>query len=810
MRIGSLSRLTGEAMLVYQKTTNDIDPKRAAEVAEENGISVVLAQMLLHRGVKTQEQVRRFLHPSVEDFCDPMKLPDMDRAVKRIRKAITEQEYICVYGDYDVDGICATTLLLRCLRALGARVDYYIPSRHKQGYGMHADAVRQLHDEGVQLIVTVDNSINAVEEIAICAELGVDVVVTDHHQCGCVLPKCCAVVCTTRRDSQYPNENLCGAGVALRLAQALGRHLDGADLAIAALATVADVVPITGENRAIVATGIKNMRDLPGLNALIRVSGYEDKPMDSMAVGYGLAPRLNAAGRMGCASRGVELLMTEDEQHAYALAEELDQENKKRQTEEMRILKDAYAQLAAYDLSRNYAILLYGEDWNPGVIGIVASRLMEMYYRPVILFHKKDGVMSGSGRSIPQVHLFDCLNRFSDRMLRFGGHAQAAGLTIREELFFDFKRDFNAYLRENVPKETLIPRRNYEMEIPLEDIDISLIQDIERLAPFGEGNPRPVFRARAVALENMQRMGKELQHLRANIRTRENVLPIVAFGKGERMEQWMSARKLDILYSPNLNVYKGRAQLQMIASCIQTMPLTPEEIQQKAYRQKFYDAYMRNRYLSAKEAFPFQTAADIDTCVERALNEDISGTLILCATPSGAQRLLKCLNRDDRTAHTDVLFSDNAANGFIYNCTVFAPNRLRLRTEQYRTVLLYDGPASAYACVEVLSGQTIISADCGDEKEMLRALSPTRDVMGRIYKRFCAYLAMGPQKRAALLVRMEQWTTYEEACLALGVFLELGFFEWAIDDDVISRHVSPAQRPLETSTLYRDICSAWE
>ncbi len=798
-------------MLVYQNTTGDIDQKQIAEAAQENGISVMLAQMLFHRNVKTREQMRRFLNPSAEDFCDPMELPDMDLAVKRIQKAVAEGEYICIYGDYDVDGICATTLLMRCLKDMGARVEYFIPSRHKQGYGMHADVVRQLHADGVQLIVTVDNSISAVEEIALCGKLGVDVVVTDHHQCGRALPQCCAVVCTTRGDSRYPNGNLCGAGVALRLAQALGRNIDGADLAIAALATVADVVPLTGENRAIVALGMRNLGDLAGLNALIRVSGYEGKPMDSMAVGYGLAPRLNAAGRMGSASRGVELLMETDEQRACALAAELDQENRKRQTEEMRILKDACTQLERCDLSRDYAILLYGEDWNPGVIGIVASRLMEMYYRPVILFHKNGELMSGSGRSIPQIHLFDCLNRFSDRMLRFGGHAQAAGLTIREELFSDFRRDFNAYLRENVPRDALIPRRSYEMEIPLESIDTQLIRDIESLAPFGEGNPRPVFRARAVTLENMQRMGKELQHLRANIRTRENVLPVVAFGKGERMDQWMSARKLDILYSPNLNVYRGRTQLQMIANCIQAMPLTQEEIRQKAYRQKFYDAYMLSRYLSAGEEISAETAENMNLCVEQALSGDIIGTLILCATPLGAQRLLAYLNEKGVTARTDLLFSDNAANGFLYNCTVFAPNRSRLQTAQYRTILLYDGRACAYACAGIASGQTVVSADGdGGEREMLKALSPTRDAMGRLYKQFCAFLAAGPQKRAALLVQMEQWTTYEEACLALGVFLELGFFEWEMKDDVISRHVSPAQQPLETSALYRDICSAWK
>lgn len=795
-------------MLIYQNTANIPDQVMIDRVADENGISKLLAQMLIHRGLKTPEEINRFLHPSEADFHDPMGLADMKNAVTRIQKAIEEEEQICIYGDYDVDGICATTLMLRCLKPMGAKVDYYIPSRHTQGYGMHIDAIKQLAADGVRLIITVDNGISALDEIAVCADLGIDVIVTDHHQCAIKLPQCCAVVCTTRTDNSYLNCNLCGAGVALKVAQALGKQIDGADLAITALATVADVVPLLDENRAIVALGLREVMRLPGLQALITISGYEGKVVDTMVVGYGLAPRLNAAGRMGCASRGVELLLEQDMRKARMLAETLDEENRKRQAEEMRILKNAHEQLETYDFSQDCAILLYGEDWNPGVIGVVASRLMEEYYRPVILFHKHGDLLSGSGRSIPQIHLFDCLNKFSNRMVRFGGHAQAAGMTIKEEEFLTFKRDLNAYMRSHISKDALMPCRNYEIEISMDQVNVQLVRDIERLAPFGEGNPKPVFRTREIELRNLQRMGKELQHVKATIDVDGNVLPMVAFGSAKQLDKWLFARKFDILYSPNLNAYKGRTQLQMIARCIRAMPLTEQEITQKSYRQKFYDAYVRNRLLQVMNDNHIKIEDDLDTCMVQRLKEDICGTLVVCMTPAGAQKLLSTLENNGLLNHVDLTFSKNDAHGVTYNSVVFAPDYAQMKTEDYRTVIIYDGKNHPFLYNMGTMQQTLLAGSYDGERELLQVLNPARDAMGVLYRQFCACLKTGAKKRAALLIQMEQWIDYEAAALALGVFLELEFFEWNAQTDMITYKQTPNRRLLETSKLYCDICKS--
>ena len=351
------------------------DPLLVSTITSACNCSQLVARAMIRRGVSSAEEAVRFLNPNESDLLDPFLLPDMRLAADRIRSAIDKKEHICVFGDYDADGVCSTAMLSQRLLKMGANVEYYIPHRHSEGYGMSADAVRTLHERGVTLIVTVDNGVSAFDEIALCAALKIDVIVTDHHSVGKTIPDCVAVVAASRKDANYPNRYLCGAGVALKLIQALnGGEYAPEELALAAVATIADVVPLTGENRAIAACGLKHIQKLTGLSALLRAAGFSQPRVDEMTVSFMIAPRLNAAGRMATAIEAVHLLLGEDAARADEIASTLNEYNQRRRDTENEILEEAERQIQARgDTGR--AILLMHENWNAGVIGIVASRL---------------------------------------------------------------------------------------------------------------------------------------------------------------------------------------------------------------------------------------------------------------------------------------------------------------------------------------------------------------------------------------------------------------------------------------------------
>ncbi len=545
----------------------ECDEGLVEKIAQAEKISKLTARALLRRGVKSMEEAKLFLHPNELLLHDPYLLPDMEKAVERIRSAIENKEKICVYGDYDADGICSTTILSGRLRKMGADVDYYIPLRHSEGYGLTEKAVRLLHERGVNLIITVDNGISAFNEIALCSALQIDVVVTDHHSIGDSVPECTAVVAASRKDSTYPNRYLCGAGVALKLIQALN---DGAysdeELALAAVATIADVVPLTEENRIISACGIRCINTVPGLSALLTAAEWKQQRVDEQTVSFVIAPRLNAAGRMSTAMTAVELLLGTEPKRLKEIAQELNSENQKRKDAENDILDEATRQIKELG-EFGHVLILSHEDWNAGVIGIVASRLCERYHIPVILFAGQDGALTGSGRSIDGVNLFENLNLFSHLFMRFGGHARAAGVTIASEKFGEFKCEFEKLIESTYRPEDFFPSFEYDESATFADMTIDSIRELQLLAPFGERNPEPVFRYNTVRFSSLRTIGKDDKHFCASVIQGDQVLRIVAFGKSVLLEALQSAYDWDLIARPAINQFRGRESVELFWTC---------------------------------------------------------------------------------------------------------------------------------------------------------------------------------------------------------------------------------------------------
>lgn len=532
-------------------------PETIEQICTTFSVTPMIARMLQRRGLTEPGEIQHFLYPSVQDITQADAVTGLSEATDRIFSAIEKGEKICVYGDYDADGICATTIMMRCFTQLGADAFYFIPSRQKDGYGMHINTVDAVISRGASLIVTVDNGIGALEEVAHCRKKNVDVIVTDHHIAGEKLPDAYAIV-TNRASGK-----LCGAGVALHLAHALLPDEDISGwLPLAAVATVADVVPLVKENRSIVALGLRKIRNIPGLSALLDIAGTAERIPSATTVAFSAIPRLNAAGRMADAMVGVELLLADGE-NATEKAKQLNDWNIARKEQEELISKTAERMLAELDVQHQRAIVLAGDNWNPGIIGIVASRLCERYNMPVLLFSKQGDTFSGSGRSIPGINLYEALAVFSDRFVRFGGHAGAAGVTIQKDTFAAFATDFCAYVAEQYPPALFEPKVRYEETIDIREFSPEMIDEMALLAPFGEANPEPVFLVRDVALSDVRYIGKGQRHLSAIVAQGETSCRMVAFSQGEQYDSFSRGGSWELVILPVVNRYMGRESVEM-------------------------------------------------------------------------------------------------------------------------------------------------------------------------------------------------------------------------------------------------------
>ncbi len=535
--------------------------QEAPEALLEMGLDTRLAQLLALRGIDTPEAAKAFLAPSLAQLHDPMQMPDMATAVALIRQVIADGGRIVIYGDYDVDGVTATAILLTYLRKQGAKADFYIPARHGEGYGLNMPAIEKIAKDA-QLLITVDCGITSVEEVKRARELGLPVILTDHHQTGPELPPAAAILNPLL--GGYPFGKLCGAGVALKLVQAMGGIEAIAPLLdLAALATIADIVPLLGENRVIVAEGLKLLREAkrPGLRALMQVAGVDPAKLSAGQVGFQLAPRINAGGRLSDAARGVELLTTRDEQAAQRIAQALDEENRERQQVEQHMLEEAEAMLPAeVDFLTDRIILLCKQGWNAGVIGLVASRLVEKYRWPVLLFTREGDVCVGSARSIPGINIHAALYGCRELFLRFGGHAQAAGLTMQAASLPELKKRLNAAIAAQAAPDTFVPTELYDLELTLAEVTEPLVTRLEQLQPTGFGNPAPVFCVRGACPVEPRAIGKEGAHLKLLLSQDGEVRDAVAFRMGGRSGDL--PERVDALFSPSINVWQDKRTVQ--------------------------------------------------------------------------------------------------------------------------------------------------------------------------------------------------------------------------------------------------------
>jgi single-stranded-DNA-specific exonuclease len=547
------------------------NPEQLQPAQHSDTITPLQAQLLALRGI-TQEDAHAFIHARLKDIPDPALLPDMHKAVTRIVRAIDTGEPIAIHGDYDVDGISATSLLYHALECAGARVSYYIPSRLDEGYGLSGQALCADADAGVKVVISVDCGISSHAEAKIAQDNGIDLIVTDHHQPGDTLPCVFACINPWLDTSGYPYTPLCGAGVAFMLVVALYRALrqehkapEGLDirmlLDLVTLGTVADLVPLTGVNRIMVRAGLPLLEGeyRPGICKLREVAGVEK--VNAGVVGFRLAPRLNAAGRLAHAGRGVELLLSKDMRIAQNIATELDQCNRERQEIEEQTLQHARMRIEAELQDSMYTIVLADPGWHSGVIGIVASRLVEMFHRPVILIalDEESGVGKGSGRSIHGCHLYQALKHCSKWMLGYGGHEFAAGLSIEVDKIESFAAALEEYARENLALEDLLPRLAYDEELTLEEIDAQLHAELQALEPYGMGNPEPVFLCRNLKVQQAQVVGG--RHLRFRVQQGGHSLPCIAFGLASKLD--MLQGRVDILFQVGTNTWQGRTSLQL-------------------------------------------------------------------------------------------------------------------------------------------------------------------------------------------------------------------------------------------------------
>ncbi|HTX35234.1 MAG TPA: single-stranded-DNA-specific exonuclease RecJ [Bryobacteraceae bacterium] len=542
----------------------------AERLVGELRIGLPAALVLAHRGFADPAAARRFLAPALDDLHDPWLLRGMPQAVERLRSAIRGGEKILIYGDYDVDGTTSVVLLTKAIELAGGKADYHVPHRLKDGYGMRAEVVEAAASAGVKLVISVDTGIRAAEVVSRANELGIDVIVTDHHLPEAALPPALAVLNPNQPGCPYPEKNLCGAGVAFKLAQALfgrlewpegrARRMTESLMKMAAIATVADVVPLTGENRVIVKHGLDSLGVVhnPGLRALLDVAGFPAGHVPtSRQVAFQIAPRLNAAGRMDTARSTVELFLTADAERARLLASQLQDQNIDRRQVEGEI-REICEQVAVEEAA--VALVYYSENWHRGVLGIVASRLVERFHRPVFVlaYNSEDGMAQGSGRSIPAFHLLDALESMRDLFVRFGGHSHAAGVTLAPGRVDEFRRRFNAYAAALLRPEDLAPAEDIDAILALREIDERSVASVFSLAPFGHGNPPPLFAALNVEVAGPPALWKE-KHLKVMVRQNGRTLALKAWNFAERAAELPAGGRVDVAFRLEEDSYSGWA-----------------------------------------------------------------------------------------------------------------------------------------------------------------------------------------------------------------------------------------------------------
>ena len=691
---------------VYHKP----DLSKVNKIYHDFGISKLIGAILVNRGLTEKDEIERYLQKNLAVMHDPFLMKDMDKAIERIKYAFEKEEKITVYGDYDVDGVTSTAILVKYLRKCNAEVDYYIPDRIDEGYGINNGALDKIKNNGTSLVITVDSGITAVDEIEYASTIGLDVIVTDHHQCKDILPQACAVLNPKISDGMYPFTELAGVGVAFKLIQALAGMENIETLFreycdIVCLGTIADVVPLVDENRVIVDKGLELISETSnvGLKSLVKLAALKDKKVTAGTVGFIIAPRINAAGRIGNALRAVELFLTEDEAVADAIASELNEENKNRQATEACILQEALTHVQEqYDLENNKVIVLANEDWHHGVIGIVASRITEKFYRPSILISLEGDSGKGSGRSIKGFNLFEALKDSSDYLLKYGGHSLAAGLSISRDKIPEFLEKINTFANQCLCEDDLIAPIYIDYVLSRQDISIGTIKQLNILEPFGMGNASPVFAVCDALILDIRTIS-DGKHIKLTLKKDEGFIEAIGFNMGEAADRFITGDSVDVACSLDINNYNGVEKVQLV---IKDLKLPDQSIIEHTYY-KTFDSALINDIISNKTHFYCDIAGEpassqlLNQAFSKMLSEkrqisDIvdqcnmgNNILVLINTLEGAQSILRemeQLNTDCIKYHIHYNHVSRSTN-----CDLLInPTYSQIAYKNYDCIYLYD------------------------------------------------------------------------------------------------------------------------
>lgn len=777
--------------------------KYKGEVKETNlskkiNISPEISQILNNRGIENEKDAEIFMNPSLEYLRDPFLMKDMKKSTERIKKAIENKERIYIYGDYDVDGVSSTSILYLYFKSIGFPVKYYIPNRLEEGYGINEDAIKKIHDDGCDLIITVDCGITSVKEVELANELGIDVIITDHHECQSEIPDAYAIVNPKQEDCNYPFDMLCGCGVAFKMIQALTDEEEFKTsmfdyLEIVTLATICDIVPLIDENRIIVKNGLKLMKEGKnlGLRELIKVCGIETNKIGSSHIGFSIGPRINASGRLGYSYLGVQLFTTDNEDEAKEIANILEGKNIERQMIESKMYKEAEEILSSDERFKDDKVLVIAkEGWQHGIIGIVASKLTEKYYKPTILLTIEDGEATGSARSIKGFSIFDALVSCKGLMNKFGGHEQAAGLALDAKNIDELRVRINEIADYNLSKEDLIENIKVEYELKEDSATLDLVDNLHKLEPFGLSNPSPRFIMRDLLLTNIFKMGKNKQHLKIIVENKKSY-ECVGFNMAYLADNFQLGDKVDILFQVDENNYNNERKVQFLLKDIRLSH--PKSAVTNNLSMKLFEKISPENKDSLYSVNTNEEDLVIDIDGDKNINifdyieED---TLVITNTLNGFYRALSDISLTDVEYEINFNYINEKNNKVQL---IFSPNIDKIDLKRYNRVILYDylynKEEYSYLNKNILNSDNIIKY-YGEEdkiylKNIIDNIVPSREEFINIYKQMLMskelHLNLDEIKRVFKILPLKTF-------IILKVFKELNLlnFEMNYEDNTVT------------------------
>ena len=723
---------------VYNRTSKE----ETETLSRKAGISPLLARVCLARGFKEADEVINFLNPDIKYLCDPYLMKDMDWAVERITKALDKKDRVVIYGDYDVDGVTATSILYRFFRLIGINAEYYIPERLENGYGISIQAIDEIYGKGVDLVVTVDCGISAAACVEYAKGIGIDFVVTDHHECSDSIPAGVPCVNPCRHDCNYPHRDLSGAGVAFKLVQALCIRLGLGDkyldyLPLAAVGTIADLVPLHGENRIIAHEGLKRMAisGNPGINALIEVCNIAPETLTAYHIGYMFGPRINASGRLGSAEKAVRLFITDDFSEALDIAKQLDSENQQRRRIETQILEEAAAQVEKENLDKNRVLVVSGEGWHQGVIGIVASRLTEIYYRPSFVISSAGNVARGSGRSIRGIDLYYLLSKCSGLLTQYGGHELAAGLSMNTFDIKGFSKMINEYAMD-IDEEVFSPRIHIDGVVQADEIDIDAVRELEKLSPFGVGNNPPLFVMENVSVRSARAVG-DGKHLKLDLSADGRNFSAIGFNFSDILESLTMCETVRVAFRPEINTWNGMDSVQL-----NIKDMKPERLKHEKH----------TFYYTLEKCIPADISAkkDAEIKMKEVEEKEIPGIIfervntgkhcfIFVNSLASLKRLQETLNKSEQNIKKDYeIWYTGIGNGYAKKtCIIVNPIIGELDEELIDSAVFYGEWLDLQyrdALIHRLEGKNIYICPVKCANTEYSSLTPDRTDMAAVYK----------------------------------------------------------------------------